>query len=73
MENYKDFLSTKAIKSNASGFTVDKSTLNPHLYEWQRDIVAWALRKGKARGFCGYDWMVDSIIKHEEIRRRTEI
>jgi phenolic acid decarboxylase len=27
----------------------------------------------KSRGFCGYDWMVDSIIKHRKIRRRTEI
>lgn len=27
----------------------------------------------KSRGFCGYDWMVESIIKHREIRRRTEI
>lgn len=27
----------------------------------------------KSRGFCGYDWMVDSIIKHGEIRRRTLI
>lgn len=27
----------------------------------------------KSKGFCGYDWMVDSIIKHCEIRRRKEI
>ena len=29
--------------------------------------AAKMLRK-KSRGFCGYDWMVDSILSHGEIR-----
>ena len=24
-----------------------------------------------SRGFCGYDWMIDSILEHGEIRKRT--
>ena len=73
MESYKDFLSTKAIKSNASGFTVDKSTLNPHLYEWQRDIVAWALRKGKACLFedCGLGKTLQQLSFADEVSKKT--
>ena len=50
-----EFLKSKEIKSNASGFIVDKKELNQNLYEWQKDIVAWAIRKGKACLFedCG--------------------
>lgn len=52
---YHEFLKTKEIKSNASGFDIDKSSLNDNLFEWQKDIVAWALKKGKACLFedCG--------------------
>ena len=32
--------------------TVDKKTLNPKLFEFQADIVAWALRKGRSAIFC---------------------
>lgn len=75
MDNYKDFLSTKAIKSNASGFTVDKSTLNPHLYEWQRDIVAWALRKGKACLFedCGLGKTLQQLSFADEVSKKTKM
>lgn len=24
----------------------------------------------KSKGFCGYDWMIDSIIKHGEIKEK---
>lgn len=39
----------------SSGFDIDKSELNPMLYEFQKDIVRWALKKGKACIFadCG--------------------
>lgn len=39
----------------SSGFDINKSELNPMLYEFQKDIVRWALKKGKACIFadCG--------------------
>lgn len=39
----------------SSGFDIDKSKLNPMLYDFQKDIVRWALKKGKACIFadCG--------------------
>lgn len=53
--SYYDFLKSKEIRSEASGFDVDKTTLSSGLYEWQRDIVRWALKKGRACLFedCG--------------------
>lgn len=39
---------------------------------WAAEVTARHLRKGerakKSDGFCGYDWMVDSILRHNEIR-----
>ena len=32
----------------SSGFDIEKSELNPMLYEFQKDVVRWALKKGKA-------------------------
>jgi superfamily II DNA or RNA helicase len=49
---YSQFLKHKQIILEESGMTVDKQTLNPQLFEFQRDIVAWALRKGRAAIFC---------------------
>lgn len=53
--NYDDFLKQKDYVLESSGFDVDKNTLNPMLYEFQKDIVRWALKKGKACIFaeCG--------------------
>ena len=52
---YSKFLKNKQIILDESGMTVDKQALNPKLFEFQRDIVAWALRKGRAALFadCG--------------------
>lgn len=52
---YKDFLSQKSFVLESSGFDIDQSELNPMLYKFQKDIVRWALKKGKACIFadCG--------------------
>lgn len=52
---YLEFLKSKRFVLESSGFDIDKSELNPMLYEFQKDIVRWALKKGKACIFadCG--------------------
>lgn len=52
---YKDFLNNKRFVLESSGFDIDKNELNPMLYDFQKDIVRWALKKGKACIFadCG--------------------
>lgn len=52
---YRDFLAGKRVDVAPSGFEVDASALNPALFPFQRDIVQWALRRGKSAIFadCG--------------------
>jgi hypothetical protein len=55
MTEYQKFLESKKFKIPAVGFDVEKSELNQNMFEYQRDIVAWALRKGRSAIFadCG--------------------
>jgi hypothetical protein len=48
---YQEFLGSKAITIQATGFKPDR--LNPNLFLFQRDIVEWALQLGKAAIFAG--------------------
>lgn len=52
---YEDFLASKRHIPPPCGFEVDKATMNAHMFEWQKDIAQWALRKGRAALFeeCG--------------------
>ena len=52
--NYSDFLANKATIDPNTGLT-DIPPLNPMLYEHQKDMVTWALRRGRAALFadCG--------------------
>ena len=54
MNNYDDFLQRKAILDPPTGLT-DLPELNPMLFPFQRDIVRWALKRGRAAVFadCG--------------------
>ncbi len=52
---YQDFLNKKLETAIDSGFEIGIEAINPLLYDFQKDIVAWALKKGKAAIFadCG--------------------
>lgn len=52
---YAEFLESKRIVSEASGFEVLPDEINPILYDFQRDIVRWALTRGCSAVFadCG--------------------
>jgi len=49
--DYKDFLSTKIKKAQPCGF--DPGELNEHLFDFQRAIVRWAIKKGRCAIFAG--------------------
>lgn len=56
MKEYQQFIRDKAITSlYTDSIQVNASDLNPKLYPFQRDIVRWALAKGRAAIFadCG--------------------
>lgn len=52
---YEEFLKTKMRQVPCCGFSFNKTQMNQNLFDWQKDIVCWALRKGKAALFedCG--------------------
>jgi superfamily II DNA or RNA helicase len=54
MTSYGEFLAKKVIADQPTGIDV-AGPLNPKLFEFQRDIVRWALRRGRASIFadCG--------------------
>ena len=51
---YDEFLASKVAEAGAYGFTVAEADLNPILKPHQRDIVMWALRKGRAAIFAAF-------------------
>lgn len=53
--DYAAFLESKIIKAEASGFEVSATDISDVLYDFQGDIVRWALRRGRAALFedCG--------------------
>lgn len=69
---YEEFLKTKELQTIEAGFDVPREELNPHLFEFQKDIVGWAIKKGKACVFsdCGSGKTIiqlefaNQIVKH---------
>lgn len=49
---YEEFLKSKRKTTIDTGFNIDKSELNPVLFEFQKDIVRWAVNRGKAAIFA---------------------
>jgi DNA methylase/helicase-like protein len=52
MTTYEDFLSSKRRLAKNSGFEVAANDLNKRLFDFQRVLVRWALRRGRAALFC---------------------
>lgn len=55
IDNYRALVAGKMRRAQADGFDVAESRINPMLFDWQRHIVRWALRQGRAALFeeCG--------------------
>jgi hypothetical protein len=71
--NYSDFLETKRITIQPSGFSAD--SFNPNSFMFQKDITRWALERGKAAIFsdCGtgkslmeLDWADHVVQKYDK-------
>ena len=71
--NYNDFISNKAFVLESCGINVDPDELNPMLFDFQRDIVRWALAKGRAAIFadCGLGKTIMQLEWADQIRKRT--
>ncbi len=70
--DYQEFLETKRISVEPCGFDVNKDELNPNMFDFQKDIVKWALKKGKAalltgcgtgKTICELSWS-EKVVEH---------
>lgn len=69
--SYADFLADKAQESSDHGF--DPDDLPEFLFDFQRDLVTWALRKGRAAIFadCGLGKTPMQLAWANEVHRHT--
>ena len=72
MKEYNEFIKNKALVIQSVGINVDTAELNPELFDFQKDIVRWALAKGKAAIFadCGLGKTLMQLEWAEQIRKR---
>jgi len=49
--DYSAFLASKRHVDPPTGFEVDPTSLSPHLFDFQRHVTAWAIRRGRAAVF----------------------
>lgn len=73
-EEYHRFLKEKKIVSSTCGFCVKKESLNRNAFDWQKDIVIWALKKGKAALFedCGLGKTLQQLMWAEKVAEHTK-
>ena len=73
MMEYKNFLKKKEVTSVNAGFSVEKTDLNKSLFPFQRDIVAWALQKGKSCVFtdCGSGKTIIQLEYAHQVCKKT--
>lgn len=71
MSDYAAFLASKAQLSEACGFT--PSHLPEWLFDFQADLVAWALRKGRGAIFadCGLGKTPMQLVWSEQVARKA--
>ncbi len=50
--NYEDFLQSKLTIIPSSGFSIEREELGDYLFEFQKDLVKWALMRGRAALFA---------------------
>ncbi|TLN00437.1 helicase [bacterium] len=53
LSDYNQFIQNKRLEIGFTGISVDRQTINPGLFEFQKDIVRWALMRGRAAVFAG--------------------
>ena len=72
-QSYQDFLKTKTHTSEAAGFDVTDNNLNSNLFEFQRDIVRWSLRRGRAAIFAntGMGKTIQQLAWADQVHRYT--
>ena len=73
MLKYDEFINSKSKTFENMGIDVDRNSLNPNMFEFQKDIVRWALKKGRAAIFaeCGLGKTLMQLSWADEIHKHT--
>lgn len=73
MNEYHEFLKRKSLTAIYSGFEKPKDEMCEQMFEWQKDIVYWALRKGRCALFedCGLGKTIQSLQWAESVSEHT--
>lgn len=50
---YKEFLKTKEMRAEACGFDIGRDSITPYAFDYQKDIITWACKKGKCAILTG--------------------
>lgn len=71
--NYIDFLKSKQQRKSFNGIDISVDKLNPMLFDWQKPVVQWALRKGRAALFedCGLGKTIQQLEWAEQVHKYT--
>lgn len=71
---YEAFLTSKRIVAESSGFELNGASLHPTLYDFQADIVRWALKRGRGAvcGDCGVGKTLIQVEWARQIMRYTQ-
>lgn len=70
---YEDFLHSKQITVVQSGFEKPRDDMNDRMFGWQKDIVFWALKKGRAALFedCGLGKTIQQLEWAQSVSNHT--
>ena len=73
MLKYDDFINSKSKTFENMGIDVDRNSLNSNMFEFQKDIVRWALKKGRSAIFaeCGLGKTLMQLSWADEIHKHT--
>lgn len=73
MIEYLDFLKKKDFILQNSGFDIDPSNLNRAMFDFQKDITRWALKKGRSAVFadCGMGKTLIQLEWSQKIHEHT--
>ena len=75
--SYQDFIASKHRRASDCGIDISEGEINPYAFEFQRAVIKWACKKGRAAIFadCGLGktlmelaWL-DALTKKGEVKR----
>ena len=69
--NYQEFIVSKQLKAVNAGFDINIDELNSNMFEWQKMLVKWGLKKGKCAFFedCGLGKTIQQLVWADETRK----